>query len=94
MASILFKVVRICNSQFKCNCVKNDKFILNSLFHFWIQHQILNILKKNMIVVANVFPKLMTVKLLVRPLTKKRCVRTRFDSQHVKASQILAKSPL
>ena len=47
-----------------------------------------------MIVVANVFPKLMTVKLLVRPLTKKRCVRTRFDSQHVKASQILAKSPL
>ena len=33
----------------------------------------------------------MTVENLVRPLSKKRRFRTRFDSQHVKASQILAK---
>ena len=46
-----------------------------------------------MLVIANVFPKLQTVKDLVRPLSKKRCSRTRFDSQHVKESQLLVKSP-
>ena len=49
--------------------------------------------KKKMIVIANAFPKLQTVKDFVRPLRKKRCFGTRFDSQHVKVSQILAKSP-
>ena len=63
------------------------------LFHFWMLHQILNILKEKMIVIANVFPKLQTVKILVRPLSKKRRFRTRIDSEHVKASQILANSP-
>ena len=46
-----------------------------------------------MIVIANVFSKLQTVKNLFRPLSKKLRLRTRFDSQHVKASQILAKYP-
>ena len=45
-----------------------------------------------MIVIANVFPKLQTVENLVKQVSKKRPFRTRFDSQHVKASQILAKS--
>ena len=39
-----------------------------------------------MMVTANVFPKLETVKILVRPLSKKLRFRTRFDSEHVKAS--------
>ena len=51
------------------------------------------LLEKKIIVIAYVFPKLQTVKNLSRPLSKKRCFRTPFDSQHVKASQILAKSP-
>ena len=42
-----------------------------------------------MIVIANVFAKLHTMKILLRPLSKKRCYRTRFDSQHVKQLQIL-----
>ena len=46
-----------------------------------------------MIVIGNVFPKLETVKILVSPLSKKRRLTRRFDSQHVKASQTLAKSP-
>ena len=46
-----------------------------------------------MIVIANVYQKLQTVKILVRPRSKKRSFRTAFDSQHVKASEILAKSP-
>ena len=60
-------------------------------FHFWILHQILNILKENMIVIANVFPKLQTVKIFVRKLSKKLRFRTSFDSQHMKSSQMLAK---
>ena len=56
-------------------------------------HQFLNILKREMIVIANIFPKLETVKNLVRTLSKEQCFKTGFGSQHVKASQILAKSP-
>ena len=93
MTSILFKVLRICNSQFKCNYLKNQKLFLNFLFYLWNLHQILNILKKNMMVIANVLPKSQTVDILVRQLSEKRRFRTRCDIQHVKASQILAKSP-
>ena len=42
---------------------------------------------------ANVLPKFQTVNILVRPLSKKRRFRTRFDIQHVRSSKILAKSP-
>ena len=45
-----------------------------------------------MIVIANVFAKLETLKILLRPLSEKRRFRTRLDGQHVKASQIIAKS--
>ena len=51
------------------------------------------VLKEKMIVIANVFPKLQSVTNFFRPLSKKRRFRTRFDSQHMKASQIVAKSP-
>ena len=46
-----------------------------------------------MMVIANVFPKLQTVKTFVRPLSKHCSFRKRSDSQHVKVAQILAKSP-
>ena len=39
-----------------------------------------------MMVIPNVLAKLQTVNILVRPLSKKRRFRTRFDSEHVKAS--------
>ena len=93
MASILFKIVRICNSQFKCTYLKSEKLFLNFLFIFWNLHQILNILKKRIILIANEFPKLDTVKIFLRPLSKKRRFRTPFYSQHVEASQIRSKSP-
>ena len=47
---------------------------------------------KKMIVIANVSLKLQAVKDLVRSLSKKRCLRTLVDSQHVKGSQTLVKS--
>ena len=45
-----------------------------------------------MIAIANVISKLQTVKTFVRALSKNRCFRERVDSQHVKLSEILAKS--
>ena len=93
MASILFNIWGICNSQFKCNYLKNEKSFLNFLFHFWNLHQILNLFKKKMMIIANLFPKLKTVKNFVTPLCKKGCFGTRLASRHVKVSGILAKSP-
>ena len=93
MASILFKVLRICNSQFKCNYLKNGKPFLNFMFHFWILHQILNILTEKMIVIANVLPKLQTVKIFVRNLSQEHRFRTGFGSQYVKDSQMLPQLP-
>ena len=65
MSSILFNIARICNSQFKCKYLKKEKLFLNFLFYFWNLHQILNIFKKNMMVIGNIFPNLRTVKMLV-----------------------------
>ena len=79
--------------QIQVQLSDNWKTFLNFLFYFWNQHNILNILKKNMVVIDNVSPKLQTVKNFVGPLFKKRRFGTRFDSQHVKVSRILAKSP-
>ena len=93
MASILVNIARSCESQFKCNYLKNQKYLINFLFHFWNLHQISNISKKKMMVIANIFPKSQTMKNFVRRLCKKRRFRTRFDSQHVKVSQILEKPP-
>ena len=45
-------------------------FFFDFLFHFRNLHQILNVLKKRMIVIANVCQKLQTVKMLVRKLFK------------------------
>ena len=45
-----------------------------------------------MIVIANLFPILQTVKDLVRPLSNKRRFRTSFDNQHVKVSETLVKT--
>ena len=52
---------------------EKPKLYLNFLFHFSNVHQMFNILKKRMIVIANVFPKLETVKIFVTPLSKKCC---------------------
>ena len=47
---------------------------------------------KKMMVIANVIPKLQTVKNFVTPSCKKCCFGTRLDSQHVKVFRIFADS--
>ena len=91
MTSILFRIKRICSSQFKCNYIQNKDFSANFLFHFSNLHQHFNIFKQKMIVIAKVFPKIQTVKELVRPLSKKWHFRTPFYSQHVAGSQTVEK---
>ena len=44
-------------------------------------------------VIANVFPKLETLKNVVTPLCKKRRFQTRLESGHVKMCRAFAKSP-
>ena len=92
MTIILFRIVGICLPRFKWNCLSNQIFFLILFFNFWNLHQILNILKKKMIVIPTLFRKLQNVKNLVAPLSKKHRSRTPFDSQRVKGSQTLAKS--
>ena len=72
---------------------EKKKKLSDFLFHFWNLHQISNILKKKMIVIDKLFPKLQTLKIFLRILSQEHRFRTGFGSQHVKASQLLAKSP-
>ena len=92
MTCILFGMVGICCSRFKWNYLKNEKEFLNFFINFLNLHPILNILKKNMIFIAIAFPKLQTMKGLIRPLSKNRCFTTPFESQHVKRPETLVKS--
>ena len=92
ITSILFPIVNICRSPFKCNYMKNKKHFLGFLFQLLNIHQILNIFKKKKIVIASVFPKLKTVYDLVRTFTKKRIFRRSFESEHFKGLQKLVKS--
>ena len=62
------------------------------MFLFWNLHEILKIFLKKIIVIANVFPKFQTFKDLVRPLSKKRRLRTSFENQHPKGFLALVKS--
>ena len=54
--SAFVKILRIFHSQFERNYLENEKLCLDFLFNFWNLHQLLNVLKKRMIVIPNVFP--------------------------------------
>ena len=62
------------------------------MFFFSNFQQILNNLKKEKVVIANIFPKLQNLKDFVRQHSKKRTFRSSFESQHVKGSQTLVRS--
>ena len=72
--------------------LKTKKHFLGFLFHLANLHQNLNISKKKKIVIANVFPKLVTVQGLDTALTIQRRLKTFFNSQHVKRFPTLVES--
>ena len=92
MRTILLGILRISSSLLKCSYLKNKKHLLKFLSDLWNLHQVLNISKKNMMVIANVFPKLETVKDLIKLLSRKNRCRTSFDSQRVNGFQKGVKS--
>ena len=85
-------ILEICISLVKCKYLKSKKLFLKFLFRLWHLHQIVNIFEKKMIVIANVFPKLQTVKDLVKPLSWKRCFRISLDNQNINGCETLLKS--
>ena len=90
--SILFQIVRISRSLFESSYLKNKKHFLGFLFHLWNLQQIFNIFDKKKILIANLFPKLVTVQGLVTPFTIQLRLKTFFDSRHDKRFQTLVKS--
>ena len=92
MASIPLRILGICSALFKCNYLKKGKLFLKFLLHLWNVHQLSNIFKKKMIVIANVFPKLQTVKYLVKPPSRKLLFRTSFENQRINGYRTVVKS--
>ena len=92
MTSILFLTENIWRNQFGRNYLKNEKLFLNYFLHFRNLHEILNISKKKMSFIADLFVKLRTPKNVDRYLSKKSRFKGLFDKQHSKRVQKLLRS--
>ena len=92
MTSILFLTENIWRNQFGRNYLKKEKLFHNLFLHFRNLHEILNIFKKKMTFLADLFPKLRTPKDVVRYLSKKSRFKGLFDRQHGKRVQTLLRS--
>ena len=79
MTSILFVTENIWRNQFGSNYLKKEKLFFNFFLHFRNLHEILNICKKKMSFIADLFPKLRTPKNVVRFLSKKSRFKGPFD---------------
>ena len=69
-----------------------SKTFNDSLVRFLQSTSNFNHFEKNFIVIATFFWKLLAVKDLIKPVSKKYRFRRPFESQHVKGCQTLAKS--
>ena len=58
MTSIPAAICRIFCNNFKRYSLKNGRLFLDFLLHFWNVHEIYNILRKRMSVLAYLYPKL------------------------------------
>ena len=92
MTSILFLAENIWRNQFGSNYLKNENVFLNYFLHFRNLHEILNICKKKMSFIADLFAKLRTPKNVVRYMSKKSCFKGPFNRQHGKRVQTLLQS--
>ena len=92
MTSILFLTENIWRNQIGSNYLKNEKLFLNYVLHFRNLHEILNICKKKMSFIADLFDKLRTPKNVVRYMSKKSRSKGPFDRQHGKRVQTLLRS--
>ena len=84
------------NLQLPIQMQLSEKRKTFSQFFVWFLESTSNFkhFRKKMMVIANMFPKLQTVKNFITPLCKKCRFSTRLDNRHVKVSRILAESTL
>ena len=87
MTSIPDTICRIFCNNFKRYYLKNGRLFLDFLFHFWNVHEISNILKKRMSVLALSFSNLLFRKEVVTETSRRSCFRTPFDNQRVNGFQ-------
>ena len=66
ITSILFLIETIYSKIFRCNYIRNEKYFLNFSLNFFNLNLVLNIFKKQMTLIADVFLKLGTPKEVVR----------------------------
>ena len=92
MASMPLKIGRISNSLCKMQLFEKRKTFSQIFLPFLESKSNFKHFETNIMAIAHVFPKLQTVKNFDKPPCKKRRLGRRFDSQHVKVSQILEKS--
>ena len=92
MTSILFLTENIERNQLGSNYLKNKKLFLNFYLRFRNLQEILNICKKKMSFIADLFVKLRTPKNVVRYMSKKSRSKGPFDRQHGKRVQTLLRS--
>ena len=79
MKSILFLIETIYRSIFRCSYPRNKKILPIFFLHFRNLEWILNILKKRMTLIPDIFFNLGTLKNVVREMSKKSSSRGPFD---------------
>ena len=87
MTSIPAAICTIFCNNFKRYYLKNGRPFLDILLPFWKVHEIYNILKKRMSVLAWSFPKLLFPKEVTTETSWRSCFRTPFGNQRVNAFQ-------
>ena len=91
MGSIVFLIKAIWRNQFRCKYLRNKKLFLNFFLHFSNLVENLNIFKKKVSLVAEVFPKLRSPKNMVTSMSKNSSYKASFAKQHGKRTQRLLK---
>ena len=92
MTRIIFVIERIYNKQFKCNYLKQKKAFSKLFATFLKSKSKFERFGKKMTLRVYLFPKLQTVKDMIRKMSKKLRFRTLFDNQLAKGSQAVLKS--
>ena len=87
MTSIPAAICKIFCNNFKRYYLKNGRLFLDTLLPFLNVHEISNILKKRMSVLAWLFPKLLFPKEVATETSRRSCFRTPFGSQRLNGFQ-------
>ena len=66
---------------------QKQKYFSYFIVDFWNEVQILNIFKKKMILIGQIFPKLLTSENMVKSISKKFRFNGSFGKQHGKLAQ-------